>query len=206
MKKNFKNRNNGFTLVELIVVIVILAILAAILVPALLGYIDKAREKKDMLNAKNCLTAAQTELSSNYAKRSGTDTCAINGSDFTVTGSGKDIGLINKDFSKHVFETADDKPYVFVIGLGHYDSYKNTNIHKAYTVYFAAYCATKDSKPIYYDGNGWITDYPWTVYKYADGKNIFDVNGEKINLQLYILSAPTSNADSVWNFLKNKHK
>ena len=46
MKKNFKNKNNGFTLVELIVVIVILAILAAILVPALLGYIDKAREKK----------------------------------------------------------------------------------------------------------------------------------------------------------------
>ena len=39
-----KERNNkGFTLVELIVVLVILAILAAILVPALLGYIDKAR-------------------------------------------------------------------------------------------------------------------------------------------------------------------
>ena len=38
MKK--MKENKGFTLVELIVVIVILAILAAILVPALLGYID----------------------------------------------------------------------------------------------------------------------------------------------------------------------
>ena len=41
-----KTNNKGFTLVELIVVLVILAILAAILVPALLGYIDKAREKQ----------------------------------------------------------------------------------------------------------------------------------------------------------------
>jgi prepilin-type N-terminal cleavage/methylation domain-containing protein len=39
-----KNRKKGFTLVELIVVIVILAILAAIAVPALTGYIDKARQ------------------------------------------------------------------------------------------------------------------------------------------------------------------
>ena len=39
MKKEMNNK--GFTLVELIVVLVILAILAAILVPALLGYIDR---------------------------------------------------------------------------------------------------------------------------------------------------------------------
>ena len=48
-----KNNNKGFTLVELIVVLVILAILAAILVPALLGYIDRAREKQYVLNAKS---------------------------------------------------------------------------------------------------------------------------------------------------------
>lgn len=43
--RKMKNKK-GFTLVELIVVLVILAILAALLIPALTGYIDKAREEK----------------------------------------------------------------------------------------------------------------------------------------------------------------
>ena len=43
-----KNTNKGFTLVELIVVLVILAILAAILVPALLGYIDRTARRKSL--------------------------------------------------------------------------------------------------------------------------------------------------------------
>ena len=43
MFKKLKDKK-GFTLVELIVVLVILAILAALLVPALTGYIDKARK------------------------------------------------------------------------------------------------------------------------------------------------------------------
>jgi prepilin-type N-terminal cleavage/methylation domain-containing protein len=66
--KKMKNDNKGFTLVELIVVLVILAILAAILVPALLGYIDRAREKQYVLNAKSALTATQADLSSLYGK------------------------------------------------------------------------------------------------------------------------------------------
>ena len=44
MFKKLKEKK-GFTLVELIVVLVILAILAALLIPALTGYIDKAKKK-----------------------------------------------------------------------------------------------------------------------------------------------------------------
>lgn len=64
-----KKDNKGFTLVELIVVLVILAILAAILVPALLGYIDDAKKKQYILDARNLFTATQSELSKIYAIR-----------------------------------------------------------------------------------------------------------------------------------------
>ena len=62
MKKN----NKGFTLVELIVVLVILAILAAILVPTLLGYIDRARAEKDYSTAQTVRVAAQAEIDQMY--------------------------------------------------------------------------------------------------------------------------------------------
>ena len=45
MFKKLKDKK-GFTLVELIVVLVILAILAALLIPTLTGYIDKANQRK----------------------------------------------------------------------------------------------------------------------------------------------------------------
>ncbi|MBR6172665.1 MAG: type II secretion system protein [Eubacterium sp.] len=68
-----KRNDKGFTLVELIVVLVILAILAAILVPALLGYIDKAREKQVTTNAEAAYVAAQALATEAYGKGVATD-------------------------------------------------------------------------------------------------------------------------------------
>ena len=42
-----KNTKKGFSLVELIVVIAIMAVMAAVLAPALLGYVEKSRMQKD---------------------------------------------------------------------------------------------------------------------------------------------------------------
>ena len=62
-----KSRRQGFTLVELIVVLVILAILAALLVPALTGYIDKAKKQAVIAEARDVWTASQAALSECYA-------------------------------------------------------------------------------------------------------------------------------------------
>lgn len=62
------NQKRGVTLVELIVVLVILAVLAALLVPSLTGYIDKAVEKRVMLQARSLMTAAQATIDEAYAK------------------------------------------------------------------------------------------------------------------------------------------
>lgn len=45
--KRFMTGKSGFSLVELIVVIAIMAVMAAVLVPALLGYVEKSRMQKD---------------------------------------------------------------------------------------------------------------------------------------------------------------
>ena len=55
-----ENKKKGFTLVELIVVLVILAILAALLVPALTGYIDRAKRKSIVAETRQVVMAAQT--------------------------------------------------------------------------------------------------------------------------------------------------
>lgn len=51
-----KLNKKGFTLIELIVVIAILAILAAILIPALTNYIQKATDAKNQANCRSLYT------------------------------------------------------------------------------------------------------------------------------------------------------
>ncbi len=65
-----KNRKKGFTLVELIVVLVILAILAALLIPSLTGYIDKAKGRGVIAETRSCVMACQTLADEEYGKNS----------------------------------------------------------------------------------------------------------------------------------------
>lgn len=136
---NKKNNNKGFTLVELIVVLVILAILAAILVPALLGYIDRAKGQQIVLNARSAYTAAQAEMTSLYAKDS-------------------DPAKIGSDPSKsRVIDTADVPCTALKIGVaGEYSKTADREeMHKAYTVNYVEY--TEESGTVYLINGEWLS-------------------------------------------------
>lgn len=60
--KTIKNKGKGFTLVEVLVVIVIIAILAAIAIPALTNYMDKAKNKVLLANTSDLARYIQAEI------------------------------------------------------------------------------------------------------------------------------------------------
>lgn len=76
LQQKRRSKKGGFTLVELIVVLVILAILAALLIPALTGYIDKAKQKKIVAETRQCVMAAQTLYDEAYANVAANGTAA----------------------------------------------------------------------------------------------------------------------------------
>lgn len=93
--QNKRRAKGGFTLVELIVVLVILAILAALLIPALTGYIDKAKEKSIIAETRQVVMAAQTLVDEKYGtKDTGTAITVESTADPAVT---KDAANITKD-------------------------------------------------------------------------------------------------------------
>ena len=113
-----KNKK-GFTLVELIVVLAILAVLAGLLVPALTGYIDKAKKSKYMLDAKQCMTAFQAELVELYAQ--GISPTSINNKKHNPQGD--DISWMETEQGNDVLELVDTKPYMLIMGNGKYSEY-----------------------------------------------------------------------------------
>lgn len=86
----------GMTLVEVIVVLVILAILAAILVPTMIGWINKAKKETHAAEARAVYLAAQTLASERFAKEG----------NFEVNYSGNDADP-DDDFVTAVLELAD---------------------------------------------------------------------------------------------------
>ncbi|RHV71124.1 MULTISPECIES: prepilin-type N-terminal cleavage/methylation domain-containing protein [Clostridia] len=102
-KKLKDNKKKGFTLVELIVVLVILAILAALLIPALTGYIKKAKEKSIVAETRQVVMAAQTIADEQYG------TISLKGAgSVTITLGDKTGTTDDKETSSTITITAKD--------------------------------------------------------------------------------------------------
>lgn len=189
-------KKKAFTLVEVIIVLVIIAIMAAVLVPSLSGYIDRARKAKYMLSAKNCMKAMQVELSELYAERQDlADLPNVAGS----VAQNADVSFIGSDFAKDVLKTADDDPYMLIFGLGNYKKYIETERTRPYTVYFVAYWPAKNQDPIFFNGSEWTDKYPWK----GTGQNTFKVDGKEVLLQFYFIAGPRNkDLSGNWNELK----
>ena len=150
-----KNNNKGFTLVELIVVLVILAILAAILVPALLGWIDKAREKQVTTNAEAAYIAAQALATEYYGITAPADLTKANAEAYVTA-------------PKIKFLTDIDEPFTISVTCG--DSGKAVGKVVSFTYGNAGYEAKWANQA--HDGVG---KGEWSVTKRATATTIADV-------------------------------
>ncbi|MBR1815846.1 MAG: type II secretion system protein [Lachnospiraceae bacterium] len=226
MKYLSTKNEKGFTLVELIVVIVILAILAAILVPALLGYIDKAKKSEDLEKAKLCMTSMQSVLVELYAKDQ--PACIEhngqlskpneNGTQFTWYNPwrfGDFANMAELDYNKST-NKYNNQPANLVLLVGHYGVYgsqkRNVGItvteadkKKAFTCYGVIYQRTEDSEPLFFDGTNW--NYGKVELKEKNYTPYLTINGEDIFVQCYfICDSKSSNVSAALTYLKNWSK
>lgn len=187
-----RNKKRGFTLAELIVVLVILAVLAALLVPALTGYIDKAKKNQVIAETRMLTQAVQTELSSLYA----TDEFAAQNAYSSFTVASKDGSALPLMVSDKQLLTNLKERYDEIVNLSEVPSLKSGG--KGYFFIIADHSA-KIQFTVYNDGKGYFGIYceedgSLTAYRneevlsysgmsYYDGKivctNIYDTDGRK---------------------------
>lgn len=213
MKKICKKNDKGFTLVELIVVLIILAILAAILVPTLIGYIDKARNERYLTNAKVCKDAAQAKFVELYAPNGKIETnhSVVTGENLAGISNNGDMDIVFTDFGEDILSmagtTGDMAPYFFMVAVGSNQDKNTLNKIKEtgpkeqtadydkFTVFYAIYIEVEGAMPWYYYNGEWTTTSP----RYNEnGKTIF--NGNNVvtegplkgkRLQYYLISNKT---------------
>ena len=135
-----------------------------------------------------------------------------------------DVDVKDTDFAKAILETADEDPYLLIVGLGRKEEYEDTEkyekteLKKAFTVYLAMYMKTENSQPLYYNGSEWTRSYleKWeNRNKYPQFEIVFEKgnNNKMIStgvlIQYYVIANKTGKkitGNEVWDYLRKKSK
>jgi prepilin-type N-terminal cleavage/methylation domain-containing protein len=164
-----KNKNKGFTLVEVVVVVVVLVVLAGILIPSFSKYIsEKDFEEKVEGELDDIFQSAQVVFYDLYAEGSHGETadCIISGENQNKNAykdykkypttyriadgdNAKNVDIHNNPIASKILSIAgldikDNYPNIVLVCAGRYDVYANPDSkyydpEKAYTVYAVAY-------------------------------------------------------------------
>jgi len=98
---------DGFTLIELMVVVLIIAILLAIAIPTFLGAQNRARDRSAQSNLRNGLTAAKTIATDDAGTFTGVTATTLNEAEgalafFDLTGDTERVGVVDGGTADHV--------------------------------------------------------------------------------------------------------
>jgi len=166
--RRMRENEEGFTLIELMVVVLIIAILIAIAIPTFLGAQDRARDRGAQSDLRNALTAARTiatDYEGFFKKASGActtsndvDASALGGEEaaikFIDTLEGSDTGL---SVTKVGVETSSD---CTIIGLARQSSSGTLYALKASQRGTVTYCKGTVAKA-FDDPSGTCNDESW---------------------------------------------
>lgn len=135
MQKKMRNvrKQDGFTLVEMIVSMAVLAILAAVLIPSLTGYIDKARQQQIIAETRSVVMAAQVIVSEDYAVDSsvaGNDAYATDDIKAEILALAEAGGTIDSLEIQGTSDTSAEEPAGKVISL----TYTSNNVTCHYSI------------------------------------------------------------------------
>ena len=99
LRQRLSKDEDGFTLIELMVVVLIIAILIAIAIPTFLGAQDRARDRGAQSDLRNAITAAKTIATDNSGQMTNVTVSNLQTAEgaltFGTTGSQTVIGVVN---------------------------------------------------------------------------------------------------------------
>lgn len=209
IRKTDHKCRQAFTLVELVIVLVILAVLAAMLVPALTGYVKRARKAKSIQKADEFRVAAQAELAKFYAFYGGDLHEALDGSTNTATnvnwwkGNLKTYGDETLELVGYGRGQKKGEPYIMVIGVGHDEAPGLTTVQRN-TVYYVGYIEDLGQPAMFYIDGKWQYQWPRDsgdlimVSSTGYNRNVLVTSEGNIPLRFYIVCNRRGN-DSIWS-------